>query len=534
MKDKLSNRKFCPFAPYRTAQIGFADRSKLPAYCERMVISLKDKSFKQEVLSFRAIQNGTNRLRRPVKTSGFLRKGDHKMLRKGVTAAAAMFIALCLFALSGCSLKFSEMSGLLRPPKPYGTNDELQAVFEQSVGGDVLFKAPVSGDYLSSFIVEDIDGDGGNEALVFYCEDALDTTVMIGVFDYDDGQWVYVLTAAGQGCDVYSVDLCDMNSDGSHEIILSWSLFDSKSNKMLSVYALSTKDKTLTELTAEMFTVKTLADIDSDGNNEILLFHLDSSSETQTSVAKMLKMSGDGSVKLTDKKNLDGNVSGYVSVKTDAPVDDRPLYVYVDATKGEKQMITEVLYWNGETKALSVPLLDPDTQSNNLSWRGVRLESRDIDGDGITEIPAQTALTSGETRYGNTNKSGQFYITNWLRLENGKPVVVRRSFVNYTEGCIFFIPDIIADKITVVEYSETKKWDFYSADGSDNERNTCLFSLIFTTDESWAQNSSVLFEGYSVLAENGDKKVLISSVSDDLSGFDIDEKELAKCIEYYD
>ncbi len=449
-------------------------------------------------------------------------------------AAVAVIIALfCLSLLPGCSPGLSGINDLMKPPKPYGTNYGLQSAFEESISGDVLFKAPVSGDYRSSFIVHDIDGDGGEEALVFYCESTLQTSVMIGVFDYEDGSWKYVLSAAGQGCDVYSVDLCDMNSDGSLEIILSWSLFDSKSNKMLSVYSLSTGDRELTELSAEMFTVKILADMDSDSDTEILLFHLDSVSENQTSVAKMLKIADDGSVKLMDKKYLDGNISGYVSVKSDKAVGGRPLYVYVDATKGESQMITEAVYWNEELKALSVPLLDPDTRSNNVSWRSVRLGSRDINGDGITEIPTQSAMTGGETRYGTTGISGQFYMTNWFKIENGEPVTVRRSFVNYSEGCVFYIPDGWEDKISVIEFSETNKWDFYEINNAGGENDGYLFSLIFTTEESWAQNSSVLFEGYSVLAENGEKKVLISEIFKAGSELTLDEKTLADCIEYY-
>ncbi|NLO45709.1 MAG: hypothetical protein GX107_04295 [Clostridiales bacterium] len=451
------------------------------------------------------------------------------MNKAKMTAVMIFSAALLTLIFSGCSFRLSGINELLKPPKPYGTNDELQAAFEESVGGDVVFKAPVSGEFRSSFIVKDIDGDGSDEAIAFYSESSADTSVMISLFNYKGGEWSYSLTVTGRGCDVYSVDFCDMNSDGKNEIIISWSLFDSKSNKMLSVYDFSDGGKDLTEIAAEMFTLKELADIDSDGDTEILLLHLDSASENQTSVVKMLKMTDGGSIKLADKKYLDGNISGYVSIKTDVAVDGRPLYIYVDATKGESQMITEVIYWDDGAKELAVPMLDRDTLSNNASWRSVRLESRDIDGDGIIEIPAQTALAGDGAPRGKPDTTSLFYMTSWLRIEDGEPVAVRQSFVNYSESVVFFIPFRLEGKISVTELADLDKWDVYgpSKRGGGDEH---LFSLIFTDKEVREQDGEVLFEGYDILAEHGEKKVLVSDIPD---GAPLDKKELAECVEYY-
>ena len=102
--------------------------------------------------------------------------------------------ALLTLIFSGCSFRLSGINELLKPPKPYGTNDELQAAFEESVGGDVVFKAPVSGEFRSSFIVKDIDGDGSDEAIAFYSESSADTSVMISLFNYKGGERSYSLT----------------------------------------------------------------------------------------------------------------------------------------------------------------------------------------------------------------------------------------------------------------------------------------------------------------------------------------------------
>ena len=70
-------------------------------------------------------------------------------------------------ALTGCSFGAS-IDTLMSPPKLSMEQEQIYSALTAAVGNNISLKYPKSGKYLSAFIIEDIDGDGGNEALVFY------------------------------------------------------------------------------------------------------------------------------------------------------------------------------------------------------------------------------------------------------------------------------------------------------------------------------------------------------------------------------
>ena len=100
----------------------------------------------------------------------------------------------CLFAagtLSGCTFG-SSIDNLMAPPKLSVEQEQIYSALTDATGTSISLKYPKSGKYLSAFIIEDIDGDGGNEALVFYERNGLgveENTLRINVLDQDDGNW---------------------------------------------------------------------------------------------------------------------------------------------------------------------------------------------------------------------------------------------------------------------------------------------------------------------------------------------------------
>ena len=82
------------------------------------------------------------------------------ILKKHILACLALALSL-VFLFSGCSLRFTALPNLLRPPKPIGEYSGLQESFESYVatatGKNFLLKTPITGDYRSSFIMYDMD-----------------------------------------------------------------------------------------------------------------------------------------------------------------------------------------------------------------------------------------------------------------------------------------------------------------------------------------------------------------------------------------
>ena len=152
------------------------------------------------------------------------------ILKKHILACLALALSL-VFLFSGCSLRFTALPNLLRPPKPIGEYSGLQESFESYVatatGKNFLLKTPITGDYRSSFIMYDMDNDGEEEAFVFYTPNKDQSTVRVHFMDSQNGKWNIHNDFPGIGSDVYSVSFADLDEDGISELIVGWNLFES-------------------------------------------------------------------------------------------------------------------------------------------------------------------------------------------------------------------------------------------------------------------------------------------------------------------
>ncbi len=273
-------------------------------------------------------------------------------MKKRIISASLLlvfFLQLC-----GCSsFKFATIDKLMHPPRLYGDNSELQAAFEKAVGKGITLKAPISGTYKSAFIFYDIDSDGDSEAFVFYVKNLDDDAVRMQVMDKRDGRWTSITSFIGSGSEVNTVDFIDMNSDNVFELIVSWNILESKGNKMFSIYKFNVSKNIVgvNAICTEAYTIMKPLDIDSDSDTEVFFILLDATSEAPQSVARVLKMT-DNKIALSGEVKLDGNVSGYSEIKDFTGKKDHKYKLYIDAFKGETQMITEVIFWNNETGVL--------------------------------------------------------------------------------------------------------------------------------------------------------------------------------------
>lgn len=60
-------------------------------------------------------------------------------------------------------------------------------------------------------------------------------------FEYKNDDWHTVGTFDGLGSSVDEVKLADLDHDGKSEIIIGWTLYSSKTNKIFAVYNISNK-----------------------------------------------------------------------------------------------------------------------------------------------------------------------------------------------------------------------------------------------------------------------------------------------------
>ncbi len=458
----------------------------------------------------------------------------------------ASVIMLCLLAaaFTGCSgAKMKSPMGLMRPPLSAGVDSELKSAFLAAATGkgkaasssDISLISPLSGDYRSAFVLHDIDNDGVDEALVFYKLENEPSKEHMNVLDNVNGKWVSVGDFSGTGAGVNFVRFVQMTETGYPAILVSQSLYENDSSKILSVYVCTGTEEKLTikNVCTEVYSIMENIDVDSDGQLDIFLIQQDlTNNNSPRSTAKVFKMNASGTLDEFGTARLDGGISKYCSIQTDKVSASSPLRIYVDAIKGDAQAITEVLYWSTSSKSLVTPMFSLDTQSNMFTARSELLASQDYDGDGIIEIPSQRPLMGSRKYESPKNLYAQMNVTSWIEVHSSRDFQFTETLVNAADSYILdFKPlENIMGEFTVYSYINTRTWVFKEYSARYETAGEDLFAIICTTKDS-ANKNGVKPENY--LIENDDGTVIYFEAREKGAKAGITVKSIKPCIKVF-
>lgn len=417
-----------------------------------------------------------------------------RKVQKKISAVFAVLL-LIVFAFNGCGIfSFNSAENLIRPPKLSGDDGALQAAFEAALKekGEYVLRYPSDGDYRSAFVRFDCDSDGGDEAFVFYTLKAEEMNIYMHILDKVNGVWTSVGEIQGDGNDIYSIDFSDLNNDGMSEVLVGWSSFDSKINKKLSVYASNGENRidyraVAIETYTDMYTV----DLDEDGEKEIFIALINSTSDTYTTEARLLKMTSERANEY--KMTSVGQVSLYSEITaimdiTSGRAGNRQ-YIYIDEAAGDTYL-TEFAYWDNKNNTLVLPLkVDMISVSNNQTSRHLPLRCSDIDEDGEIEIPSTILLhdssiikkTSENQDAMNTSVGSaapeNIYIINWNKFSDGEFTVLSGYINNQYDGFR-------------IEYNEEKMKDWSTIFYPDEQLSQ--FSMIKRNEDPETADETVL------------------------------------------
>ena len=206
------------------------------------------------------------------------------MLHKGLTVVAALLLALLL---SGCNILGLDVEAQLRPPRLAGEQQEIQRALEAYIdktadkasAGRYLLKYPKAGEYRSAFVRQDIDGDGQEEAIAFYCPTSKSPKTHINYLKKVDGEWTSVHDIPGIGIDIDRVSFGDLNGDGVKELFTGWDLYNSR-DRQLVMYSLNGGQ--LNEQFTDTYTSVIVGNVTAHGHDDLLLFRIDSTNNAVT------------------------------------------------------------------------------------------------------------------------------------------------------------------------------------------------------------------------------------------------------------
>ena len=332
-------------------------------------------------------------------------------------------LGLCLLLTSsGCGFSFSP-EGLYCLPQLPAEYTELNSCINQVIEEGAEYAAPVSGSNIQPVQLEDLNGDGEEEAIAFFRNSADERPLKIYIFTARGQTYEQSAVIEGTGTSIYSVAYEDLNQDGWRELLVGWRV--NTDMQALSIYTLRSGKPE--ELVSGVSYVKyALNDLNQDNLWELVVFRAD---EEGNGIADCYSWEGDefrprSSARITSTM---AELSQQGRVKSGTLADSSPA-LFVTGVEESAWMATDILtVKNGEL--VNILLSDVTGVSSEVA-PFCSLYPEDINGDNITEVPRPV------TEHGRNGEEddGVWRIDWYAFAGDGTGTLVLQTYHNVEDG----------------------------------------------------------------------------------------------------
>mgnify|MGYP000990680826 CR=1 FL=1 len=295
-------------------------------------------------------------------------------------------LAACglLGLLPGCSFPMTDnmqVEDLLRAPRLSGDYGALQSALNDWLGESAQLKYPMQGELLSPFLLQDLDGDGEQDAAVLYTT-AQSSNVCIAFLQKDAaGAWKVQQTIEGLADTVDNVRLAQLQDGNAVQLVVGY--LAAQGDSYLAVYSYEHGEvNAILEQSYEQYLVE---DITGGGNEDLILM---STLEDGGVQIELLTVNRDGSFQQVAVMGLSADkFSGCASVASGLGADGRH-YLVLDGWTGisGNNLATVLLRFDEESQQMIPAEQISASALYSASLRNVpNLVSRDLDGDGTEE-----------------------------------------------------------------------------------------------------------------------------------------------------
>jgi len=308
-------------------------------------------------------------------------------LKKDLRSVCILFGMLLCLLLAGCSMPGEpvQVEELLRAPRLSGDYGDIQTALNDWLGESAQLKYPLQGDLLSPFLLQDLDGDGRQDAAVLYTT-AKSSNVCIAILQRDSTDaWQVRQNVEGLADTVENVRLAQLQPGNAVQLVVGY--MAAQGDHYLAVYSYENGElATILEQQYEQYLVE---DITGGGNQDLILM---STLEDGGVQIELLTVDKEGSFQQVAVMGLSANrFAGCASVAAGMGADGKH-YLVLDGWTGisGNNLASVLLHFDEDTQQM-VPASQISTERlYTASLRNVPgLVSRDLDGDGIVEIPTQ-------------------------------------------------------------------------------------------------------------------------------------------------
>lgn len=344
-------------------------------------------------------------------------------------------LAGLLLLMGGCEFKSGDK--LLQPPQPSKTYEALQKQLSAIADAGAVAVAPQSGQNRTTVQLNDLDQDGSEEAIAFFCEAKNPDQFHVYVFQKEGDSYVTRGSVTGTGVQIASVSYPTLLPTGEKGILISWKLGSDSVSTGLTVCSFSGgKLNTLLETT---YTSMIACDMDRTGTDDLVLLTSDPSGRRS---AQLYCYSG-------TKLRLKGETTLAPEVQTVVSLKAGQLRGYQNAVFAEGKselgagLMTDILIYDAD--GFRNIALEGEDASRQSTYRPVSVPSSDVNGDGLTEVPRAVAMPG-------TAASDAVYMLDWYAYSAGdNPVRVCTTYQNVSENWQFLLSDAWRGAVTVAK-----------------------------------------------------------------------------------
>ncbi len=401
-------------------------------------------------------------------------------------------VCIMTIFLNSCAFSHS-IDNLINPPTLSEEQAQIYQALTEKVGTKVSLKYPKSGNYLSAFVVGNIDDEPTDEAIVFYERNGItadEISLRINILDMRDSEWTSVYDSPANGTEVEKVIISKLGSSPLTNIIVGYNMAQGEKN--LSVYNYS--EGILNQNYSDVYSCMDVCDIDNDSLSELII--ITGNSASGTAEAKLLKL------------NENGQYSKYRTPMSENSI-DYSQYLYSINSNGTKTIVIDSII-NTNTiqteilvpvfnEALSFPISTEDIQKTVRQSSHI---SMDIDNDGEIEIPSADIFPG----YSQLSETEQLEMTNWLVCENKKLIRKYSGYYNINDGYAFMMPSRWYGKVTVKIDSLSEEVIFFKYNNSLSESTEELMRISVISS---ANDSGKMRDGYKLVHSKGEKEYFV-------------------------
>ncbi len=365
-----------------------------------------------------------------------------------------VLIGVCLAVmLAGCSAFAGQNIGeLLRAPALGEGQDEIQRALAAYLEDEPRYKYPKEGGWLSPLRRADLDGDGRDEAIVLYTAGEgtpagaeRGNTVCVAILERQDGAWTVVQDIRGKYTDVASLDVTDLLRDGTRQLVIGYSAAN-LTNKWLTLYTY--QGQTLSAVYEYEYSRYEIGDYSGRGGSDLVLV---SGGDQQLQLQYIPTLDGKFVASGLEPVLLSANLTSCVGLRAGAGPDGSRVIV-VDGTVVNGGLASQFVYYSAERDRFYATN-ETDEMISATFRLSAALKSRDVDGDGVVEIPLRV------------ERSGAFLLEEkrleyieWIEYTPEEDIAKQYGLFDSRRGVYIRFPDEWRGNTAIVNGEDPDGW----------------------------------------------------------------------------